>query len=117
MERPAPFRSGRGSPTMCGRISTAPRRRRTRRFPRVQAQRHHNNMVVTAVARGGSPGRAAPPQNSRETTCGHWKNSRVTRTAVLESKCLQVKMITDMNRGPDQTYSEMPESMRGTNAS
>ena len=47
----------------------------------------------------------------------HWKKSRVTCTAVLESKSLQVKMITDKNRGPDQTYNEIPESIRGTNAS
>ncbi len=26
-------------------------------------------------------------------------------------------MITEKNRGPDQTYNEIPESMSGTNAS
>ena len=57
------------------------------------------------------------PQNTLNSSSAIPKKSRVTSLATEVSNFLQVKITTERNLGRLHTYSEMPESMSGTNAS
>lgn len=66
--------------------------------------------------RAGADNRISGPagQNCLWATFPIPKKSRVEATASVASNDLHVKTTTERNRGPVHTYSEIPESTRGT---